>query len=116
MKCGLDISPSFEQELALIDECDKIEAQCNPFSCIEVQRCLTSLLPNFAMQCSAIDASQDIRTTTTAECKLSVLARQCLKRRLGDMQTLRRETVAWERERNAAQKDVDWRFTTEDQA
>ena len=49
-----------------------------------------------------------------AECELSVLVGQCLKRRLGDMQKLRRETVAWERERNAAQKGVDWRFTTED--
>lgn len=48
-----------------------------------------------------------------AECELSALAGQCLNRRLGDMETLRRETGAWERARNAAQKGVDWRFTKE---
>lgn len=47
-----------------------------------------------------------------AECELSVLAGQCLNRRLGDLETLRRETAAWERARNAAQKGVNWRFTT----
>ena len=49
-----------------------------------------------------------------AECELSVLAGQCLNRRLGNLETLRRETAAWQRERNAAQTGVDWRFTTED--
>jgi hypothetical protein len=48
-----------------------------------------------------------------AECELSVLAGQCLNRRLGDLETLRQETAAWERQRNASQKGVDWRFTTE---
>jgi hypothetical protein len=49
-----------------------------------------------------------------AECELSVLVSQCLNRRLGDIETLRRETAAWQRERNAAQKGVDWRFTKQD--
>ena len=48
-----------------------------------------------------------------AECELSVLVGQCLDRRLGDLETLRRETAAWQRARNAAQKGVDWRFTNE---
>lgn len=48
-----------------------------------------------------------------AECELSVLVGQCLNRRLGNIKTVRRETAAWERERNASQKGVDWRFTKE---
>lgn len=49
-----------------------------------------------------------------AECELSALTRQCLKRRLPDLPTLNRETKAWENERNNSQKGVDWRFSTKD--
>ena len=36
-----------------------------------------------------------------AECELSVLARQCLDRRIPDIDTLAREACAWEQRRNA---------------
>jgi hypothetical protein len=49
-----------------------------------------------------------------AEIELSVLARQCLDRRIPDLETLRREVAAWEAERNAAAVTVDWQFTTAD--
>jgi transposase len=49
-----------------------------------------------------------------AEMELSVLARQCLDRRIPDEETLRREVAAWEQQRNAAVVKVDWQFTTED--
>lgn len=49
-----------------------------------------------------------------AEIELSVLARQCLDRRISDMTTLRREVAAWEEGRNAAAVKVDWQFTTAD--
>lgn len=49
-----------------------------------------------------------------AECELSVLARQCLGRRIPDMGALRREVAAWERDRNAAAVAADWQFTTAD--
>jgi hypothetical protein len=49
-----------------------------------------------------------------AEIELSVLARQCLDRRIGDSATLRREVTAWEGERNERGVDVKWRFTTAD--
>jgi hypothetical protein len=49
-----------------------------------------------------------------AELELSVLARQCLDRRIPDRETLEREVAAWEVERNALGGKVDWRFTTED--
>lgn len=48
------------------------------------------------------------------EIELSVLVRQCLKRRLLDMETLDREVQAWQTERNSSGASVDWRFTTED--
>jgi hypothetical protein len=49
-----------------------------------------------------------------AEMELSVLARQCLDRRIPDAATLAREVAAWERQRNAAVVKVDWQFTTDD--
>lgn len=48
------------------------------------------------------------------EIELSVLARQCLRRRLPDRETLQQEVSAWEQWRNAEQARVEWRFTTAD--
>lgn len=49
-----------------------------------------------------------------AECELSVLARQCLDRRIPDKASLAQEVHAWESERNAAHVTVEWQFTTDD--
>jgi DDE superfamily endonuclease len=49
-----------------------------------------------------------------AETELSVLARQCLDRRIPDRATLVSEVAAWEGDRNRAEVKVDWRFTTAD--
>jgi hypothetical protein len=49
-----------------------------------------------------------------AELELSVLARQCLDRRIPDRDTLRQEVAAWEGERDAAGVRVDWQFTAAD--
>lgn len=49
-----------------------------------------------------------------AEIELSVLARQCLDRRLPNKAFLTAEVAAWEMARNAAQVQVHWHFTTAD--
>jgi hypothetical protein len=49
-----------------------------------------------------------------AEIELSVLARQCLGRRIETREELEREVEAWEEERNERQVGVKWRFTTAD--
>ncbi len=49
-----------------------------------------------------------------AEIELSVLARQCLDRRIGDRETLAEEAGAWEAERNAGESSIEWRFTSAD--
>jgi transposase len=49
-----------------------------------------------------------------AEIELSVLARQCLKRRLASEEELGREVAAWTEARNGSHTTVDWRFTTDD--
>lgn len=49
-----------------------------------------------------------------AEIELSVLAKQCLNRRIPDQKTLAEETAAWQQERNQRASTVNWRFTTED--
>ncbi len=47
-----------------------------------------------------------------AEIELSVLARQCLDRRLESIELLRQEVAAWESERNERQVEIKWQFTT----
>ena len=47
-----------------------------------------------------------------AEIELSVLARQCLDRRIGSAEELQGEVGAWEAERNERAVEVRWRFTT----
>ena len=49
-----------------------------------------------------------------AETELSVLATQCLDRRIPDKEPLTREVAAWERQRNTAECRIDWQFTTQD--
>ncbi len=47
-----------------------------------------------------------------AESELSVLAGQCLDRRISDKQTLVAEVTAWENSRNKKHAKADWKFTT----
>lgn len=49
-----------------------------------------------------------------AEIELSVLAQQCLDRRLPDEWTLATEIIAWEQRRNANRKSIHWAFTLDD--
>jgi hypothetical protein len=49
-----------------------------------------------------------------AEIELSVLARQCLERRIETREELRREVAAWEEPRNERAAAIQWRFTTAD--
>jgi hypothetical protein len=49
-----------------------------------------------------------------AEIELSVLARQCLDQRFDDQSAVERAAAAWESERNAEHRTVQWHFTTAD--
>ena len=49
-----------------------------------------------------------------AETELSVLARQCLDRRIDDRDLMAHEIAAWETARNNAETRINWRFTTAD--
>lgn len=48
-----------------------------------------------------------------AEIELSVLARQCLSRRIADKEILKREVKAWEEKRNEAKCKIQWKMTVE---
>lgn len=48
-----------------------------------------------------------------AEIELGVMMRQCLKRRIPDMQELKHEVAAWVDARNQENAKVDWQFTVE---
>ena len=49
-----------------------------------------------------------------AEIELSVLSGQCLDRRIGSEEELKREVSAWQEERNTQKVKVNWHFTTQD--
>lgn len=49
-----------------------------------------------------------------AEIELSILARQCLKRRLPDEWSLMLEIIAWENARSQTAAKIDWRFSVDD--
>ena len=48
-----------------------------------------------------------------AETELSVLAMQCLNRRISTKEDLTRQVQAWQDDRNRTTKGVDWQFTTQ---
>ena len=74
-----------------------------------------------AAQAGALRRRLELRHTprngswlNVAEIELSVLSRQCLDRRIGDAESLRREVTAWQESRNATKSVVKWRFTVDD--
>ena len=48
------------------------------------------------------------------EIEISVLSRQCLERRIPNVETLQREIAAWQQQRNQQKAKIDWRFTASD--
>ncbi len=48
------------------------------------------------------------------EIELSVLSRQCLNRRIPNVDIMKQEIAAWELERNQQKATVNWRFTNQD--
>jgi hypothetical protein len=49
-----------------------------------------------------------------AELEIGILNRQCLDRRIPDIETVRKEVGTWVRERNRESRKVNWQFTTQD--
>jgi hypothetical protein len=49
-----------------------------------------------------------------AEIELNVMTRQCLKRRIDDIEKLRSELSSWEVERNNKISTINWQFTNSD--
>ena len=49
-----------------------------------------------------------------AEIELSVMEKQCTDRRLPDIETLKNELRAWNKDRNNSKIGVNWRFTAKD--
>ena len=48
-----------------------------------------------------------------AEIELSILSRQCIKRRIPDKPTLTKEVAAWEKERNNLKVQINWQFKSD---
>ena len=46
------------------------------------------------------------------EIEIGVMRGQCLDRRIGERERLKREIATWQKQRNAAGARIHWRFTT----
>ncbi len=49
-----------------------------------------------------------------AEIELNVLSKQCLARRIDNLDEMSKEVAAWQKHRNNANSRIDWQFTTAD--
>ena len=49
-----------------------------------------------------------------AEIELNVLTRQCLKRRIAQIEVVKKEVDAWQKHRNNRNAKINWHFTTDD--
>ncbi len=49
-----------------------------------------------------------------AEIEFAALSKQCLDRRIPDLETLRGEVLAWAKRRNQAKTTVEWKFAQPD--
>jgi hypothetical protein len=45
---------------------------------------------------------------------LSAFTKECLGRRIGDIEALKAEAAAWYQDRNHRQKGIDWQFSIGD--
>ena len=65
----------------------------------------------FAQRFELIYTPKKASWLNMAEIEFSVLARQCLNRRIGSQDVLAQEVLAWAEERNQKQATVHWQFT-----
>jgi len=68
-----------------------------------------ALAQKFEMHYTPVNASW----LNMAEIDLSALSKQCLDRRIGEMETLEREVLAWAEYRNQKRIKVKWQFTND---
>lgn len=61
-----------------------------------------------------LEATGEPEGLNQVEIEFSVLSRQCLNRRIDNIQEIKSEVAAWQESRNKQQASIDWRFTTSD--
>lgn len=49
-----------------------------------------------------------------AEIELNVLIKQCLNRRIDNLEAMRSEVAAWQQQRDNRNSIINWQFTCED--
>ena len=48
-----------------------------------------------------------------AEIELNILMRQCLNRRIDNVETMKEEVNAWQQDRNNKEATINWQFTND---
>jgi hypothetical protein len=78
----------------------------------------TRFLPEYCREitrrCEFINTPVHGSWLNIAECELSVLTKQCLCGRIGNIDEVRKQVAAWTAWRNDHAKGVHWQFTTND--
>ena len=49
-----------------------------------------------------------------AEIEIGILSRQCLDRRIANLELLESEVAAWQQVRNEEKRTIEWNFTRQD--
>lgn len=106
----------------LLDDCypeaDKVHLVCDNLNTHKIASLYEAFAPTearrLARRLEAHYTPKHGSWLNIAEIELSILTKQCLDRRIAELETLRQETTAWEQRRNAKQTGVDWHFTPED--
>ena len=49
-----------------------------------------------------------------AEIEIGILSRQCLDRRIANLELLKSEVAAWQQVRNEEKRTIEWSFTRQD--
>jgi hypothetical protein len=108
MRALVDQFPAAEQVIVVLDNLNthRLASLYTAFPAPEAHRIARKLV----LQYTPLHGSW----LNIAELELSVLARQCLDRRIADVATLEHEVAAWATARNTAGVRVDWRFSLDD--
>ena len=95
-------------KITVVQDNLNIHSPASFYQCFPPDEAL-ALAQRFDMHYTPVNASW----LNMAELELAALSKQCLDRRISDMETLQREVKAWTAERNQKRITVNWQFTND---
>jgi acetyl-CoA C-acetyltransferase len=99
---------------AVLDAFGRAEVTLEDLDGFEVHDCFTPSEYLAIDHIGLTGPGESWKAIENGEIEISVLARQCLGRRIPDMDAVQREVAAWEADRNNQHVKINWRFTTDE--